>query len=418
MSQKRALPRLSSTRARWAVPAVVAVAVAAAFLTPPLFASADESKLPTRTPDQLVTAVAKAGPTPLSGTVVYTARLGLPEIPFGKVTGADPVALLSGSSTMRVWSDGGERSRVALLGATSEFSAVRDGAQAWTYSSTNDKVVHYALSAADTARYDALRAQVRSGTGPAIAGNLPTPAEAADAALGHAGEFSTVTAGKQTTVAGRAAYQLVITPKVAGSLVDRIVVAIDGQTSTPVRVQTWSTQDVQKPALEIGFTDLSFATPDDAVLTFSPPAGATVKDVVVPLPDKAELAGAPVATDGAGAALPAGVTVTGTGWESVVTLTGVDVAALIAGDPAALATVPGAKPTIGSTSAQGLIEEFAPKDGSGAMPSLDTSALYDQLTTAVPEGRLLSSTLLSVLVTKDGRVLVGSVSADTLRAMA
>jgi outer membrane lipoprotein-sorting protein len=385
MSQKRALPRLSSTRARWAVPAVVAVAVAAAFLTPPLFASADESKLPTRTPDQLVTAVAKAGPTPLSGTVVYTARLGLPEIPFGKVTGADPVALLSGSSTMRVWSDGGERSRVALLGATSEFSAVRDGAQAWTYSSTNDKVVHYALSAADTARYDALRAQVRSGTGPAIAGNLPTPAEAADAALGHAGEFSTVTAGKQTTVAGRAAYQLVITPKVAGSLVDRIVVAIDGQTSTPVRVQTWSTQDVQKPALEIGFTDLSFATPDDAVLTFSPPAGATV---------------------------------TGTGWESVVTLTGVDVAALIAGDPAALATVPGAKPTIGSTSAQGLIEEFAPKDGSGAMPSLDTSALYDQLTTAVPEGRLLSSTLLSVLVTKDGRVLVGSVSADTLRAMA
>jgi hypothetical protein len=52
------------------------------------------------------------------------------------------------------------------------------------------------------------------------------------------------------------------------------------------------------------------------------------------------------------------------------------------------------------------------------MPDLDTTALYDQLTTEVPEGRLLSSSLLSVLVTTDGRVLVGAVPAETLRGMA
>ena len=72
--------------------------------------------------------MAGAEPSPLSGTVVYTARLGLPALPFGDVGGANPVALLGGSSTMRVWSDGGERSRVALLGATSEYSVVQDGA--------------------------------------------------------------------------------------------------------------------------------------------------------------------------------------------------------------------------------------------------------------------------------------------------
>ncbi|MGV8968351.1 MAG: LolA family protein [Cellulomonas sp.] len=412
MTEARVPRRAPSARVRWAVPAVTAVAVAGAFLAPPLLASAGESVLPEVTPGQLVTTIAAADPTPLSGTVVYTARLGLPEIPV-ELTGADPIALLGGSSTMRVWTDGTERSRVALLGAASEYSVVQDGAQAWTYSSSDDAVVHYSLSAADQARYDALAADVRAGTVPKVAGELPTPDEAARAALAQVESFSTVAMGKQTSVAGRDAYQLVVTPKDSSTLVAKVVVAIDAETSAPLRVQTWSTADASSPALEIGFTDVSFTTPDPAVLAFSAPAGASVKDVVVPLPPMTD---AP-ATQGA---LPPGMTVSGTGWETVVQASGLDVAALVAGDPKALTTLPGADLTIGSKSAQDLIDEFVPSDSSGApsIPSLDTSALYDQLTTAVPEGRLLSSTLLSVLVTTDGRVLVGAVPAETLRAMA
>lgn len=409
------VPRPTSSRARWAVPAVVAVAVTGAFLAPPLLASADESVLPDVTPGQLVTTIAAAEPVPLSGTVVYTARLGLPEIPLAEMTGADPIALLGGSSTLRVWTDGTERSRVALLGSASEYSVVQDGAEAWTYSSSDDAVVHYTLSAADQARFDALADDARAGTLPEVAGGLPTPDEAARAALAQVESFSTVAMGDQTTVAGRDAYQLVVTPKDASTLVGKVVVAIDAETSTPLRVQTWSSADASSPALEIGFTDVAFTTPDDAVLAFSAPAGAAVKDVVVPLP---EMTGAGAET--APGTLPEGVSITGTGWETVTAWSGLDVASLIAGDPAALATVPGAELTIGSESAQDLIEEFMPSDGSGspAIPTLDTSVLYDQLTTAVPEGRLLSSTLLSVLVTNDGRVLVGAVPAETLRAMA
>jgi len=211
------------------------------------------------------------------------------------------------------------------------------------------------------------------------------------------------------------------------------VIAVDAATSAPLSVQAWSTQDASAPALEIGFTDIAFATPDDAVLAFSAPAGADVKEVVVPLPADAELAatGQELATtgedlasaDGSGLGtqqLPEGVSVTGTGWETVTEYSGLDVAGLIAGDAAAAATVPGAERIIGSDSAQDLIGEFLPSDEAGAqgMPSLDTTALYDQLTTAVPEGRLLSSTLLSILVTDDGRVLVGAVPAETLRALA
>lgn len=407
--------RTLSHRARWAVPAVAAAAVAAAFIAPPLLASAD-TDLPDVTAEQLVAAVAAAAPTPLSGTVVYTARLGLPELPITEMTGADPLALLGGSSTLRVWTDGADRSRVSLLGSASEYSVVRDGAQAWTYSSTDDEAVHYALSAADQARYDALAAQLAAGTLPGVKGDLPTPEEAAQTALADAGTTSTVTLDRESTVAGRGAYQLVVTPKSDTTLVDRVVIAVDAKTSTPLRVQVWSTSDDAAPSLEVGFTDISYSKPDDSVLAFSAPAGATVKDVVVPLP---AAAGAPDSGAPTGA-LPDGVTVTGSGWDSVVQVSGVDVAGLVSSDPSALSTLPGADKTFGSDAAQDLIGEFVPEDDSGTPtgPRLDTSALYDQLTTAVPEGRLLSSTLLSVLVTDDGRVLVGAVPAEALRALA
>ncbi|NTW41334.1 MAG: hypothetical protein HGA44_15910 [Cellulomonadaceae bacterium] len=415
-----AAPRRAFLRSPWAVPAAAVLAVTAAFVAPPLVASAGNDNLPDVTPQQLLARVAAAEPVPVVGTVVYTARLGLPELPISEAMGADPLALLGGSSTLRVWTDGTERSRVALLGSTSEYSVVRDGAQAWTYSSSDDAVTHYALSDADQARYDALVDDLRAGSVPPVVGDLPTPDEAATLALTHAEEFSSVSLDSETTVAGRGAYQLVVTPKDSATLVARVVVAIDAETSVPLRVQVWSTQDSGAPALEVGFTDVAFTTPDSAVLTFSAPAGAEVKDVVVPLPatpDASAMPTDPSDLTGAGA-LPDGLTVTGTGWSTVVEYAGLDVAALVAGDPAALTTVPGSERLIGSDSAQDLIGEFMPADGAAGKFDLDTSALYDQLLTQVPEGRLLSSTLLSVLVTTDGRVLVGAVPAATLRAMA
>jgi hypothetical protein len=357
--------------------------------------------------------VAATEPSPLSGTVVYTARLGLPEIPFGAVGGADPINLLGGSSTMRVWSDGDQRSRVALLGPTSEYSVVQDGPEAWTYSSTDDAVVHYGLSEADAAKYAALSAMAKAGELP-VQSDLPTPEEVGRQAVGLAEKSSTVTLDAQTEVAGRAAYQLVVTPTSDTTLVARIVVAVDAKTSTPLRVQVWGTADAQTPALEIGFTDVTFATPADSVLAFSAPAGSSTRDVVVPLPELPAEPATPTDKE-----LPEGVTVSGEGWDTVVTTSGLDVAALVAGDPAAAANLPGVDKTFGSQGAADLYSEFMPEEGSGSpMGDLDTTALYDTLTTAVPEGRLLSSALLSVLITDDGRVLAGAVPGATLQALA
>ncbi|WHP17135.1 hypothetical protein [Cellulomonas sp. ES6] len=414
MSETRAR-RTLSPRARWAVPGVVVAAVAAAIAVPAL-ATADSAGLPDVDAQELLSRVAAAEPTPVQGTVVYTARLGLPELPVSEMTGADPVNLLGGSSTLRVWSDGGDRSRVALLGATSEYSVVRDGAQAWTYSSTDDAVTHYRLDDAGQARYDALAGQLEAGATPPAAADLPTPDEAASQVLARAEQDSTVTVDRPTTVAGRDAYQLVVSPEDDATLVSRVVVAVDAETSAPLRVQVWATGDAAAPSLEVGFTDVAFSAPDDSVLAFSAPAGASIEEVVVPLPE-VDPAAVP---DPEHAALPEGVAVTGSGWSSVVELTDVDVAGLVGGDTGSLATVPGADRVLGSEHAQDLVQEFVPTDEDGKVtrPGLDGAALYEQLTTEVPEGRLLSSTLLSVLVTDDGRVLVGSVPADVLRAAA
>ncbi len=399
--------RRSLLRSPWAAPIAVVGAVAVSLVAQPLLAAGESNDLPDIGAQELVSRVLEAEPQAMSGTVVHTARLGLPDLLFTEAQGADPMSLLGGSSTLRVWTDGEERSRVALLGTMSEYSVVADGPEVWTYSSSDDEAVHYTVSDADRARLEAMGEEARAEA-LERQGELPTPQEAAAEALAKVEESSSVAVDAQITVAGRDVYQLVVSPDTDGTLVERVVVAVDGETMIPLRVQTWSTQDESAPAVEVSFTDVSFGMPNESVFDFTPPAGATQRDVVVPLPAEDGTMPQHEGEDHEKA------TVTGEGWESVVTLEGVDVASLLASDPGSVGGMPDR--FTGSEEAQDLIEEFTPDHSDGM--GLDGAALYEQLTTEVPEGRLLSSALLSILVTDDGRVLVGSVPAETLRAMA
>lgn len=499
--------RAGAPRARWAVPAVVAVAVAGAFAVPAL-ASAGGGDLPDVTPAELLARVVEAEPQALSGTVVYTARLGLPDLPFADMGDAGPMSLLGGSSTVRVWTDGDERSRVALLGATSEYSTVRDGFEVWTYSSAENEVVHVAPAPEDAALLEQLAGD--SGRATPMPGDVLDPEQLARTVLTIAEEHSTVTMDADTTVAGRAAYQLVVTPDTSETLIGRIVLAVDGETSMPLRLQVWSTQDPAAPALEVGYTDLALGAPDPAALEFSVPVGATVQEVELPVPDLGDLAGlsgtplpeglegladldlsdlrgmedldpaemqelmgvdpaeleriaglegperlaamqelmagmdlegllgadaaAPDAAEPDAAAPdaaspdaaepdeapgPEDLRILGSGWTTVVEVSGVDITehldAAASPDAAADAVDPGSTP--GSATAEDLFAELdqsiAGMHDAGA--DLD---LFETLATPVPEGRLISSALLSILLTDDGRVLIGAVRADVLRGMA
>jgi len=93
---------------RFLVPLAVAAVVAGGVA----FASASRSDsatptLPPRSAEQLLAEVAQARVPGLSGTVVSTARLGLPELP--SVAGRGGVSLtdlVAGSHTVRVWLKG------------------------------------------------------------------------------------------------------------------------------------------------------------------------------------------------------------------------------------------------------------------------------------------------------------------------
>lgn len=375
----------TSHRLRWGVPAAAVTVVAGAVLLPPAFANAGPGDLEPRSAEQLLTDLAGHELTGLSGTVVQTSRLGLPELPAA-AAGPGPMALAAGSNTLMVWADGEDRARVALLGELAEYDVVRDGDDVWTYSSQQDEAVHYLLPEGHAGAPGDLPPVPPAGSEP---GAMPgTPAQAASALLAAIEPSTTIGVEEAVTVAGRPARQLVLTPDDETSLIASARLAVDAETSAPLRVQVYAAGEPELPAFEVGFTDVSFTDPDPAVFTFTPPPGAEVREVEVPAWSEADLAEGSMSHGGqpdgaqpdAGADLGAGPapTVIGEGWASIVVLAGVDAAVL---DPEQL-------------------------------------ALVDQVTTRVPEGRLLTTALVTALLTDDGRLLVGAVTPEALRAAA
>src|SRR5262249_62423982 len=95
---------MPSRRARWAVPAGAVAVVAAVTAASMATAAAASPVLPARSPAQLLSALAShaATPPPMSGTVVESASLGLPQLP-GQQDQSSPMSMLAGSHTIRLW---------------------------------------------------------------------------------------------------------------------------------------------------------------------------------------------------------------------------------------------------------------------------------------------------------------------------
>ena len=358
-------------------------------------ASADDHPvLPPITAEQLLTDALQPTTQTLSGTVALSADLGLPELPglTGAVTGTGVVpgsaasiapgsslpsspaltgltALLSGDQTLRVWADGPDRSRVAVIGDGEESDVVRNGTDVWVWQSAGQQALHAtlpSLSTADGSTPPGLQALL--GQDPSALAQLPsTPQQAAAMLLAAVGPTTDVATDSTTSVAGRPAYRLVATPKDPGSLVARVVVAIDAGTHVPLRVDVYSTQRTD-PAFTLGFTDVSFAAPPADVFAFTPPAGATVQQWQPPTTNEAKPSGIGAHPD---------VRTTGTGWASVLVVT----------PPA------------------------------GAEPAGTTGGVLDALPRVSGDwgsGRTLTGTLFSVLVTDDGTLAAGAVPVETL----
>jgi outer membrane lipoprotein-sorting protein len=346
-----------SRRARWAVPTGAVVVVGGVLAGSMISVAQAAPSLPAKTPAQLLASLASRPATPpLTGTVVETSSLGLPSLP-GTSSPGSLASLLTGSHTIRVWYSDPKHFRLAVPQSMTESDIIRNGGNAWVWESSQNTVTHVVIAAS-----------ADQNAAPAQPSQAPlTPQQAAREVLKQVGPTTTVRVDSNVTVAGEAAYQLVLAPKSSSSLIGQIRIAVDGHRDVPLRVQVFA-KGAKSPAAQIGFTSVSFVKPAAANFAFTPPAGATVK------------------TEHLGDHAPAGL------------------------------------PGSALTEATGSLGQ-RPSSGSGL--SGDTGAVVNALVKSATRvsgpwgsGRLIKTSLISMLITDQGRVLVGAVTPQVLYSAA
>jgi outer membrane lipoprotein-sorting protein len=357
---------------RWLVPAAAAVVVIGGGAAAGTIVASADSPLPDRSAAQLLVDIQTAKVDGLSGTIVENADLGLPAI-AGLVKGsgqADITSLIAGSNTARVWYAGEEKMRVALLGTQGETDFIRNGSDVYLWNSSEKTATHTKIPAGALEQHKAAA--------------LPqTPQEAADAALAAIDPTTKVETTGAAKVAGRDAYELVLSPKDTASLIGQVRLAVDAEHHIPLRVDVYA-KNTTSPAIRVAFQQISFTVPDAEQFAFNPPADTKVT----------ESSDTPSATDRQKLAdkrkelaqqqqqqkspLSGDPKVIGKGWTSVVEL---------------------------------KMPKATGDDGKG----LDAINGFTQsVSGSWGKGHLLTGTLFSALLTDDGRVFVGAVAPDKL----
>jgi outer membrane lipoprotein-sorting protein len=310
-------------------------------------------ELPPVSAEDLVASVLSAHPGPFNGTVELDNALGLPALP------QVPQAA-DGTSTARIWSDGEGRGRLQIPTESGERTLVSDGQTFWAWNSDDKTVTKSAEGEGE-----------RKAPPEAAATD---PAAAATKALADLRATSVVTVDGTAEIAGHPAYELVLAPApTERTLLREVRIAVDAEKRMPLQL-TVLANGSPDPALQIGFTDLTFGAQDASMFTFTPPPGATVTEP-------------PAHPQGMPDGKPDGVepTAVGDGWDTVF------VAKMPAKDAAA-------QPAAG--------------DRPGGAP--DLSALGSPVSGAWGSGRLISTNVANAILTDDGRIAVGAVPEQVL----
>jgi outer membrane lipoprotein-sorting protein len=346
--------------------------------------------LPFRTPAQLLAAVAgRSGPLPaLTGTVVSSASLGLPALP-GVNDPTSIVSLVTSPQTVRIWYADSDHFRLAVPGFMSESDLIVNGKTAWYWRSTSNSVIRFvAPPGSHISPAEAPPAQVPL-----------TPQQAAKQVLAAVGPTTRVSVQSNVIVAGEDAYQLVLAPKSRSSLVGQVRIAVDATRDVPLRVQVYP-RGATSPAFQVGYTSVSFVQPTAANYDFSPPPGAKVR--TVRLSGDSASAGAQNAQ--ASGAEP---TVIGNGWLAVAVLPAADLGGLSGSAASASRAASSAARAAAGSQAGGVNGEDAAALGALVHSGTEVHGAWGS-------GQLVRTKLLSVLMTSDGRVLLGAVTPAVL----
>jgi len=351
---------------RWAAPGAALALVVAGSQVAAHWPADAATSLPPRTAAQLLTDLQRAQPVALSGTVTATMALGLPQLPEGMAGGdpTSPLQLLSGSHTAKVWYDGKVSSRIAVLGDSAETDLITNARGLWLWKSADQSVLHLAAP-----RGSALT-QPAPATGASLPAQLSSPSGVSQWILQLLNPTTKVTTTSNDRVAGRAAYELVLTPRTAGTKIGSVRIAVDARHHIPLRAEVFA-RGADKPAINVGFTSLRFHTPPASRFDFTPPPGAKVTT------PKSQMRAAP-AHQGPNISAPR---VVGSAWSSV------------------------------------LVGQVALKPTANRADSLQAALrLLPKVSGSWGSGHLLDTALFSAVLTDDGHFAVGAVQPSKLYA--
>ncbi|AUY50145.1 DUF2092 domain-containing protein [Streptomyces sp. CB01881] len=395
------------TAVRVAVPVAVAAVIAAGVGLVPALAADSPPDLPALTAEQVVAKALGSQAQTLSGTVSVSADLGVPSELLGagagltaggggvgsggtggsKPSAASPEAkltqLLGGEHTLRVAVDGPDRQRIGLIQQLAGYELVHNGDQVWAWDSTSNEAVH--LTAPQGSRPDGHGGDGHGGKPPLT--QVPaTPQEAARQFLAAGAGSTTVTVDGTATVAGQKAYQLSLKPARSGSTIGEVRIAVAADNGVPLAVLVKGTDGGK--VFDVHFTEVSFAKPAAKTFDFTVPKGAKVTE------QKAGDAGkAPSREEAEKAA--AGLNVVGDGWTAVLS-----------------GKLPTGDVSVPAEGAKG-------RHGKGGETRVQNPlALVKSLGKPVEGGSLISTKVLNVLVTDDGRVFAGAVTLPVLQSAA
>jgi outer membrane lipoprotein-sorting protein len=368
------------------VPAI-AVAVTGGVIAGTQIPSAQASPvLPVRTPGQLLAEINQDQKLPpLTGTVVETTSLGLPQLPQA----ANPSSLsslLTGSHTIKVYYLNAQHFRLSVQQSMSETDVIRSANTLWLWESRSNSVTEFTAPAA--AQRHALKKKLP--TGPVL-----TPQQAANAILQAVGKTTLVSVQSNVSVANEPAYQLVLKPKDHRSLIGRVVIAVDAKYGMPLKVQVFA-KGAGGPAFQVGYTQLSMnQAPAASNLNFTPPPGASVDKV-----NMGREAGSPTRQQKQDMT---GFATYGSDWLTVVSMPQQDLLSSL------------------GTGAPGSNAPAAPSAGPGGLGGDSQKVIGALLGAAKPvsgswgSGTLLQTGLVSMLMT-GGKVYIGAVQPSVLYA--
>ena len=223
--------------------------------------------LPPVRPERLISSslLAIAARTPVSGIVTTHVDLGLPQLPGSLAVPGGPAQILLSDQTFKYWRSP-DGVRVAQILPFAERDLVATPTDLWAWDSDAFTAWH---------------------VGPLAPATPPPPPSAGDlesivAEMLHAAApYAVVSLADPERVAGRDAYVLSLEPTDPTTRIGSVRVAIDAETWLPLRLQVVPKGSAD-PAIVAGFRSVEFGPVDPAIFAFTPPEGATVKELGSP----------------------------------------------------------------------------------------------------------------------------------------